>query len=179
MAASRRMSEPDRADRRYLIALGSNIRHTRHGSPRKVVAAALVALEASGIRVDKVSRIHDTAPMGPSRRTYANAAAIVAASLDPAELLAVLQSIEAEFGRLRRGRAWRERVLDLDVILWSGGTWVSPGLVVPHLSFRERSFVLGPAAQIAGDWRDPITMRQLNARLNRERAVPVGSVRRS
>ncbi len=163
------MSEQDGTDWHYLLALGSNVRHPRHGSPRKVVAAALAAFKAEDIRVEKVSRVHDTAPLGPSRRTYANAAAVVATSLDPAELLTVLQRIEAQFGRRRQGEAWRARVLDLDVILWSCGTWVSPELVVPHVSFRERRFVLGPAAEIAGEWRDPLsglTLRQLNARLN-------------
>jgi 2-amino-4-hydroxy-6-hydroxymethyldihydropteridine diphosphokinase len=81
-----------------------------------------------------------------------------------------LQSIEARFGRRRRGQRWRARVLDLDIVLWSGGAWASPGLIVPHVAFRERLFVLGPAAKIAGDWRDPVTglsLRQLLARLKR------------
>jgi 2-amino-4-hydroxy-6-hydroxymethyldihydropteridine diphosphokinase len=30
-------------------------------------------------------------------------------------------------------------------------------LIVPHPRFRERRFVLGPLAEVAGDWRDPVT----------------------
>ncbi|MFZ1477725.1 MAG: 2-amino-4-hydroxy-6-hydroxymethyldihydropteridine diphosphokinase, partial [Sphingorhabdus sp.] len=46
---------------------------------------------------------------------------------------------------------------------------------VPHTAFRERRFVLCPAAEIAGDWRDPLTgltLHQLTARLTRSRAIP-------
>jgi 2-amino-4-hydroxy-6-hydroxymethyldihydropteridine diphosphokinase len=32
-----------------------------------------------------------------------------------------------------------------------------PGLVVPHRHFRERAFVLEPLMEIAGDWVDPVT----------------------
>ena len=46
---------------RYLIALGSNRRHHRHGSPRAVLNAAIAALEAGGWRVEAQSLIADTA----------------------------------------------------------------------------------------------------------------------
>jgi 2-amino-4-hydroxy-6-hydroxymethyldihydropteridine diphosphokinase len=65
-------------------------------------------------------------------------------------------------------------VLDLDIILWSGGCWEGGGLIVPHPAFRERRFVLEPLAELAPTWRDPIsgaTMRQLLAALKRGRAV--------
>jgi 2-amino-4-hydroxy-6-hydroxymethyldihydropteridine diphosphokinase len=58
-------------------------------------------------------------------------------------------------------------VLDLDIVLWSGGAWSGPGLTVPHIAFRERRFVLDPAAEVAPAWRDPVsgrTLRQLAAR---------------
>jgi 2-amino-4-hydroxy-6-hydroxymethyldihydropteridine diphosphokinase len=65
-------------------------------------------------------------------------------------------------------------VLDLDIILWSGGVWAGGGLVIPHPSFRERRFVLDPLAEIAPDWRDPLSgasVRQLLARLARPSPV--------
>ncbi len=154
----------------YLIALGSNQRHHHHGSPRKVIAAALAALGDADIVVERASRVVTSRPIGPSMRAYANAAAVIATKAQPPELLASLQRIEAEFGRRRRGQRWGARVLDLDIVLWSGGAWASPGLVIPHVLFRTRDFVLGPAASIAGDWRDPLSrfrLRQLRARLTR------------
>lgn len=151
---------------RYLIALGSNVRHHRHGLPPQVLRAALTALGESGLQVERVSHVVSTAPLGPSLRRYANAAAILTADLAPDALLRRLKAIERRFGR-RGGRRWSSRVLDLDIVLWSGGAWTSPGLTVPHVAFRQRRFVLDPAAAIAPGWRDPLsglTLRQLEAR---------------
>jgi 2-amino-4-hydroxy-6-hydroxymethyldihydropteridine diphosphokinase len=152
----------------YLIALGSNRRGGKAASPRAVLAQALAAID---MPVVVRSRIIDTAPLGPGTRRYANAAAIIMSRLSPDDLLEHLKQIERSFGR-KRGRRWGDRVLDLDIILWSGGIWVSPELAVPHVSFRDRDFVLSPAAEIAGAWRDPLTglkISHLKARLDRKR----------
>ena len=116
------------------------------GAPQAVLPAAIASLEL---------------------RSYANAAAVVASPRDPPAMLALLKAVEAEFGRRRRGRRWRARPLDLDIVLWDGGTWLSRDLIVPHPLFREREFVLVPAAEVAPLWRDPLTgatLRQLAGR---------------
>jgi len=146
----------------YVIALGSN-RRGRHGSPRHELAAAVAAIGG----VVAQSRGIETAPLGPSRRRFANAAILIESAETPTELLARLKQIERSFGR-RRGRRWDARVIDLDLILWSGGPWSSPGLTIPHPLFRQRDFVLRPLLTIVPDWRDPLTgrtVRQLAARL--------------
>lgn len=158
---------------RYLIALGSNVRHHRHGSPPAVLRAALAELEREGLAVERMSPVIATAPLGPSRRRYANAAAILATDLAPDALLARLKAVERRFGR-RRGRRWASRVIDLDIVLWEGGAWSSPGLTVPHVAFRQRRFVLEPAAEIAPRWRDPLTglsLRQLARQIVRGRYI--------
>ncbi len=94
-------------------------------------------------------------------------------------MLDELKRIEAAFGR-RRGQRWSDRVIDLDIVLWSGGAWSSAGLTVPHPEFRNRDFVLGPLLRVAPDWRDPVTglsMRHLAARLTRRRAARRGRAR--
>ncbi|WP_374530358.1 2-amino-4-hydroxy-6-hydroxymethyldihydropteridine diphosphokinase [Novosphingobium sp.] len=159
----------------YVIALGSNRRHHLYGDPRHVLSAALTALDANGIRVLAAAPAIPSAPIGPSRRRYANGAVLVESDLAPDELLAVLKAIERAFGRRRGGQRWSSRVLDLDIVLWEGGAWSSPGLTVPHVSFRERDFVLGPVSALAPLWRDPLTglsLRHLNARLTRPHPLP-------
>nr|WP_221774185.1 2-amino-4-hydroxy-6-hydroxymethyldihydropteridine diphosphokinase [Novosphingobium flavum] len=158
-----------------MIALGSNRRHHRHGGPRAVLAAARLALAEAGITVAGFSPVVASRPLGPSDRTYANAVAAVVAPFDPPEMLARLKEIESRFGRRPRGRRWASRVLDLDVVLWDGGCWADEALIVPHRSFRERIFVLGPALRGVGGWHDPLTglsLRQLHARLTRPRPAP-------
>ena len=132
-------------------------------------------MEARGLRVDKASPFITSDPVGPSLRRYINAAAILRSDAGPREMLAILKSLEQDFDRRMRGRRWRARTLDCDIILWSGGAFHVPALVIPHPLFRQRAFVLGPAAAIAPGWRDPITgltMRQLHARLTGHRPVP-------
>jgi 2-amino-4-hydroxy-6-hydroxymethyldihydropteridine diphosphokinase len=160
---------------RYLIALGSNVRHHRHGNPRKVLRAAIEALAGKGFGIEIMSPVVETAPLGHSRRRYANAAALVRSAREPDEVLEALSVMERRFGRRSGGRAWGARVLDLDIVLWSGGPWTSDSLVVPHPAFRGRTFVLGPASHIAGPWRDPITgltLKQLHTRLTKPRPAP-------
>jgi 2-amino-4-hydroxy-6-hydroxymethyldihydropteridine diphosphokinase len=153
----------------YAIALGSN-RRSRHGSPAATLRAALVAI--GGVKA--VSTIRNTPALGPAGRSFANAVAIVESRLAPDALLAELKAIERAFGR-RPGRRWGPRVLDLDIILWSGGAWGGPGPIIPHPAFRQRAFVLQPLAEVAPAWRDPIggaTTRQLLARLTGPRPIP-------
>jgi 2-amino-4-hydroxy-6-hydroxymethyldihydropteridine diphosphokinase len=151
----------------FLLALGSN-RCGRHGTPRDEVAAALRLLGG------RAAPIVASAPLGPSTRTFANSAVLIESDMTPPALLARLKAIERSLGR-RRGRRWGARVIDLDIILWSGGVWRSPTLTIPHPAFRARAFVLGPAMAIAPDWRPPgsaLTLRHLHARLTRARAAP-------
>ncbi|MET1757178.1 2-amino-4-hydroxy-6-hydroxymethyldihydropteridine diphosphokinase [Novosphingobium sp. RD2P27] len=152
---------------RYLIALGSNLRHARHGTPRAVLAAARLALVQAGLEIEIASPTLQSAPVGPSLRRYANAAVLVRTALEPQLLLGLLKTIEHRFGRRPGGMRWRARVLDLDVILWSGGEYASRNLIIPHPLFRDRDFVLIPAATIAPNWRDPrtgLSIRQLARR---------------
>ena len=133
--------------------------------PSDLTAAQRAAL--AELNPIAVSRIHSTPALGPAGRGFANAVAIVKSKLEPDELLAELKALERAYGR-RPGRRWGPRVLDLDIILWSEGPWDGPGALVPHVEFRNRAYVLKPLAELAPDWRDPVTgltVRQLLFRL--------------
>jgi len=156
----------------YAIALGSNRRHGRFGAPHKVIAAAVAELERRFDLFDVSPTILNPA-IGGAGRDFANAVALVASDLSPPDLLAELKRIESEFGR-RGGRRWGARVLDLDMIAWSGGRWRSPGLTIPHPRLAQRDFVLSPLSMIAPGWRliGPLTARHLAHRLAHPRLAP-------
>jgi 2-amino-4-hydroxy-6-hydroxymethyldihydropteridine diphosphokinase len=157
----------------YAVALGSNRRHGRHGAPARVVAAAAEALAGGETELVALSPIRATPAMGPAGRGFANAAALLESRLGPPELLAHMKEIERAFGR-RGGRRWGPRVLDLDIVLWSGGAWEGTGLIIPHPDFRVRHFVLQPLGEIAPAWRDPLSgfsVRQLLHRVQARRPV--------
>jgi 2-amino-4-hydroxy-6-hydroxymethyldihydropteridine diphosphokinase len=139
------------------------------------LAHAIDRLAAVGMTILHCSDIIISRPIGPSSRQYANSVIVIESPLSPIQLLNQLKEIEVEFG-IRRGQRWSQRVLDLDIILWSDGPFVSqhPDLAIPHPAMHLRDFVLGPAAQIAPYWRDPITgltMKQLCFR--QKRAKPL------
>ena len=157
----------------YAVGIGSNRAGRMGRTPVAIVTAALDALDDAPLTLLNASAIIASAPLGPSRRRYANCVALVASPLLPDELLEELHAIEAQFGR-KRARDWGERTLDLDLILWSEGSFAGGGALVPHPEFRARAFVLAPLARIAPDWHDPVTglsVRHLLARQSRAKPV--------
>lgn len=155
----------------YAIGIGSNRRHHRHGPPAGVVEAAIEALERHFLLFDASSILLNPAMQGMGR-DFANAVAIVESDLPPEPMLDALKAMERDFGR-RGGRRWGERVLDLDILAWDGGTYASNRLVIPHPGLDQRRFALGPLAQIAPDWRPSgnLTFRHKAFRLGRAKKV--------
>jgi 2-amino-4-hydroxy-6-hydroxymethyldihydropteridine diphosphokinase len=137
---------------RVAIALGSNL-----GDREDYLRSALGALKPSIDRL-RVSTFHDTAPVGVGPQpTFLNAAAVGETSLSARALLETLLAVERDLGR-ERPFPGAPRTLDLDLILYGDAIIdEAPSLIVPHPRFRERRFVLEPLAEIAPDWRDPIT----------------------
>jgi 2-amino-4-hydroxy-6-hydroxymethyldihydropteridine diphosphokinase len=164
----------------YLIGLGSNRSHGRHGAPAQVIAAAIDEIAARKIKIRAISTLVHSAALGPAGRDFVNAAILVRTKLDPPALLARLKQIERAFGR-RAGRRWGARVIDLDILAWGAGSWPTgprqavPGrLAIPHPPLANRDFAIGPAAVLAPHWRHPLlraTLRQIDARRRRARPV--------
>jgi len=164
------------------VALGSNMRHPRHGSPRAVLAAAARALSERGLRILAVAPVRETPPLGPARRRFANGAVLGLWEGSPEALLALCHAVERAFGRHRRQRRWGPRVLDCDLILLGQEVRVPKGrrragLVLPHPELHRRRFVLEPLAHLWPGWRHPrlgLTARQLRAIGRRSRPVDSG-----
>jgi 2-amino-4-hydroxy-6-hydroxymethyldihydropteridine diphosphokinase len=133
------------------IALGSNV-----GDREAALHGAVAALQPF-IHNPRVSSFHETAYVGDEVQPPVLNAALVGGTSIPAHaLLERLLEIEQRFGR-SRPYGGAPRTLDLDLILYGSDVIDEPGLIVPHPRFRERSFVLEPLAEIASDWRDPVT----------------------
>jgi 2-amino-4-hydroxy-6-hydroxymethyldihydropteridine diphosphokinase len=132
------------------IALGSNL-----GDSRSILTNAIDRLRSHPqIELTAVSSWYLTTPVGPPQPDYINGCATLQTSLPPLDLLAVLQAIEAEFGRVRE-QHWGARTLDLDLLLYDSQIIDTPSLQVPHPRMTERAFVLIPLAEIAPNWIEP------------------------
>ena len=122
------------------VGLGSNL-GDREGSIRR-------AAELIGAR--RLSSVVETEPWGlEDQPRFLNAAAELETQLSAHALLDLLLDVERRLGRVRDGRRWGPRTIDLDLLLFGGETIDEPDLTVPHPFLLERAFVLGPLAELA------------------------------
>jgi 2-amino-4-hydroxy-6-hydroxymethyldihydropteridine diphosphokinase len=139
------------------IGLGANL-SSRAGSPRDTLQAALADLERAGVKVTARSAWVETAPVPISNQPwFVNGVAAVDTTMSPADLLALLHRIEADYGRVR-DVVNAARTLDLDLLAYHDMVNTGPDApLLPHPRLAERAFVLKPLADLAPDWRHPAT----------------------
>lgn len=149
---------------RCWIGLGGN-----QGSVAETFRRAITLLDcASGITVSQMSRLYTTSPVGAAAGPeFLNAVAELHSTLPPAELLAVMQGVETQLGRVRAIH-WGPRTLDLDLLLYDQQALTTPTLTIPHPHMWYRRFVLDPLEEIAPELihcRHGLTISQLRLRL--------------
>jgi len=126
------------------VALGSNVgdraAHLAHARER------LAALP--GTRLAGVSRVEETAPLGPvAQGPYLNQMVVLETTLTPRALLAACRAMEVERGRERRER-WGPRTLDLDIVRFGDRVVQETGLTIPHPELPKRDFWLREIAEL-------------------------------
>jgi 2-amino-4-hydroxy-6-hydroxymethyldihydropteridine diphosphokinase len=144
-------------DQAVVVALGCSLPGS-YPSREALLEAAVGALASEGLMtVARSSWWTSAAWPDPAAPAYLNGVVLVETPASAANVLATLHRIEAHFGRVR-AEANAPRTLDLDLIA-HGRTVTDGTVVVPHPRAHERLFVMGPLAQIAPDWRHPVSGR--------------------
>jgi 2-amino-4-hydroxy-6-hydroxymethyldihydropteridine diphosphokinase len=149
--------EPD-PDSAVIVALGCNDKGA-WADCREALEAALARFRCEG--VDVVARSSWWASQAwpdPTDPPFLNGVVLVRTAHDPHALMATLGRIEDAFGR-RRTTANAPRTLDLDLIAYGRLTGDLDGLILPHPRAHQRLFVMGPLAEIAPDWIEPVSGR--------------------
>jgi len=124
------------------IGIGSN-----SGDAEANVRHAFDRLAEAGTVLARSSLYHSV-PWGVTAQApFVNAAALVDTALDPHALLATLQRIETEAGRVTTFR-WGPRVLDLDILAYDDARVADAALTIPHARLHERAFALVPLSEI-------------------------------
>lgn len=134
------------------VGLGANL-----GRPVRQLRQALTQISAwpqlHGLRV---SSFYRTPPWGLSGQPdFINAVAELDTDWAPDRLLAELQRIETEAGRVRLGERWGPRTLDLDILHVEGLCRSDPDLTLPHPRIAERAFVLLPLSELTPELELP------------------------
>jgi 2-amino-4-hydroxy-6-hydroxymethyldihydropteridine diphosphokinase len=117
--------------------------------------------ELHSCAIEQVSRLYETAPVGPQDQPwYLNAALRIETGLSPHELLQAAQGIERSMGRIH-GERWGPRIIDIDVLLFGEMRIASAELTIPHPELWKRRFALVPLADVAtsGPLADDIRRR--------------------
>ena len=141
------------------LALGSNL-----GDRLAMLRAALLALTPI-VTITAKSPIYETpAAYVKDQPSFLNAALVGTTTLPPLELLHAVKNIELEMGRKESFR-YGPRQIDIDIIFFGTQSIALPELTLPHPRLAEREFVLRPLADVASDWRHPVTGKTVNAML--------------
>lgn len=109
------------------------------------------ALDAGGVTVEAVSQIYETAPREVTDQpAFLNAACRIETHLEPPAVLTLVKGVERDLGRVA-GPRFGPRAIDVDILLWEGGTWRDAALEVPHPRLTERRFALVPVLDLDPD----------------------------
>ncbi|MBU1062481.1 MAG: 2-amino-4-hydroxy-6-hydroxymethyldihydropteridine diphosphokinase [Candidatus Omnitrophica bacterium] len=129
---------------RCYIGIGSNL-----GDRQKNIEDAIEMLRNSDdIKVNKVSRIYETEPLGgPVQPKYLNGVIEIDTDMTPKELFSATQRIEELLGRERLVEDG-PRTIDLDILTFGSERIDEPDLKIPHPRMNEREFVLRPLKEL-------------------------------
>lgn len=126
------------------IGVGSNL-----GDRRRNIKEAIRLLdETFEVKVDKVSKLYETEPVGgPPQGKFLNGAIRIETELSPSDLLRRLKEIEDELGRVRIVENG-PRTIDLDILMFGDMHMDEEDLIIPHPRMDQRDFVKRPLADL-------------------------------
>lgn len=128
------------------LGLGSNL-----GDKQQNIAMAVEKIEELIGHVECQSALHITEPWGfQSDNMFVNAAVKCVTILSPHEVLEKTKDIERQMGRTTKSvdGTYKDRIIDIDILLYDDMEINDPDLVVPHPLMHQRDFVMKPLNEI-------------------------------
>jgi 2-amino-4-hydroxy-6-hydroxymethyldihydropteridine diphosphokinase len=148
--------------KRVYLGIGTNL-----GDREKNMEQALDKIaEVVGIIVSR-SSVYETEPWGfQSSDQFLNMVIGVDTNLKPSGLLGRLLMIESLLGRLRDGKQYSSRIIDIDILLYGRQKVDTISLKIPHPRMHQRNFVLMPLCEIAPRIVHPVLGKTMTELLN-------------
>ncbi len=134
------------------LGLGSNL-----GDREEHLRRAIVLIGERVGEVLRQSSFIETEPWGfESENRFLNAVILCETDLTPRQLLRTTQQIERDMGKSRkhatvrnqRSTQFKDRPIDIDILLYDDLTVDEPDLKIPHPLMQERDFVMIPLREI-------------------------------
>jgi len=137
------------------LSIGSNIEREKH------IRAGINALKKQFGTVE-LSSVYEADAVGFDGAPFLNLIAAFETELLPAQVDAILDTIEKDNGRTSEQKKFNPRTLDLDLVLYDDYISDDPNLEIPRGEITRYAFVLEPLAEIAGDLKHPVTQQSYN-----------------
>ncbi|MFC2080722.1 2-amino-4-hydroxy-6-hydroxymethyldihydropteridine diphosphokinase [Bacteroidota bacterium] len=107
--------------------------------------------------IRQYSAIYESSAWGYfSENIFYNQCLEVQTELSPEECLQQILAIEMRMGRKRRGKAYNDRIIDIDILFYDDLVMDQDQLKIPHGRLQERKFVLLPLAEILPEFQHPV-----------------------
>ena len=150
------------------IALGANLKSDLNLTLKENLEIALNMFQGYDLNILKVSNWYKTQPIPISDQPwFINAVIKISTKKSPKKLLETLQIIEKLFGR-KRNILNGPRTLDLDIIDYNG-LIENKDPILPHPRMHIRKFVLIPMQDIEPNWVHPITKKNINFLIQKQK----------
>jgi 2-amino-4-hydroxy-6-hydroxymethyldihydropteridine diphosphokinase len=129
----------------------------------ELLKQSIELIEKQAGRIVYTSSVYETSPWGFQDDTYfLNQVVAIETLLSPFDLLAALLNIESAIGRIRTGKNYSSRLIDIDILFYGNQVIDQKHLKVPHPRLHERRFALVPLAEIAGELVHPVFSLTIN-----------------
>lgn len=141
------------------LGLGTNL-----GDKEENIASAIQNIEELVGKVTSRSALYVTEPWGfQSNNNFINIALAVDTSMSPRAVMDATKQIERLMGRLHKSvnRQYKDRIIDIDILLYDDRVVNENDLVIPHPLMTERLFVMQPLCEIAPDFIHPVLKKSI------------------
>ncbi len=133
-----------------LLSIGSNIERDKN------IRYAIREITARYGEIN-LSPVYETASVGFDGPPFLNLALGFHCGDDLLEVREFLRRIESDVGRVRGGKSFDNRLLDIDVILFGDQDLRSDGYDIPRYGIEKFAYVLKPLADLHPQMLHPIT----------------------
>lgn len=134
-----------------VLLLGSNI-----GDRRQYIEQAILLIEKKIGKIIQESLLYETEAWGDqSQRSFINQVVVVSTDQPPHTLLKNTLFIEEVLGRVRSGKKWQARTIDIDILFYNNFIYSDANLTIPHPQLHQRKFTLIPLLEIMPNFIHP------------------------
>ena len=140
-----------RINNTLILSLGGNV-----GDVKALFIKAISRIEEELGTIVKKSSLYATAAWGVENQPdFLNQILEIETEYEPEKCLELILALEIELGRIRTGKKWEERVIDIDILFYGSEIIDLPHLKIPHPFIQDRNFILIPLAEICSDLIHP------------------------